>query len=360
MRILWIGKQPTSGEAGDEVFDRKAIAACRALGHTIDLFHPARVSRPAEAANLIRLLPHHRARFAAASTIKAVADKARTYDVVICSWEPFDALVRRLSPASILILHNVTSRALPEMFPGSLIATWGARHVRQWERRLYRADRFAAIAALSRRDLEYVRGLGGGTRLALLPPGMPPCLPLAADARLVQEIVVSGTYDWVPKRRDALLFAQAYAGQQDRLPVRADGLPPDAMAGLAVRPMPSPDENSAAIRFGLITDRFEAGHKLKTLAYIAANQIVLSFSDVSFDFLHIEDHAFFIRRVSTIADIARHAEDIAALPAAVLRERFAAFQSRCARSFTWQAVATTLMNAARESLKGRRGSAAGA
>ena len=36
-----------------------------------------------------------------------------------------------------------------------------------------------------------------------------------------------------------------------------------------------------ALRIGLITDRFEAGHKLKTLAYVANNQIVLSFAELA-------------------------------------------------------------------------------
>src|SRR5690349_21566862 len=122
MRIFWIGKEPTDGQAGDEVFDRKTIAACRALGHTVDLFHPARVSRGREIANLVAGLPHHRARFACSRSLAAIREQAATYDVVICSWEPFDILARDLTPPAILILHNVTSRALPNMFPGSPVA----------------------------------------------------------------------------------------------------------------------------------------------------------------------------------------------------------------------------------------------
>ena len=51
-----------------------------------------------------------------------------------------------------------------------------------------------------------------------------------------------------------------------------------------------------ALRIGLITDRFEAGHKLKTLAYVANNRIVLSFAEVGFDFVHIPYHDLFIRK----------------------------------------------------------------
>ncbi len=273
---------------------------------------------------------------------------AAQHDVVICSWEPFDALARFLSPPCIMILHNVTSRSLPALFPGNPLAAFGARQARIWERRSYSTSGFAAVGTLSRRDYASVAALSDSTKLLLLPPGMPPSTELDRNAPLVEEIVISGTFDWVPKRRDLLAFAREYAACHDQVPIRAAQLPVEAMRNLQPAPPPSADEAGSAIRFGLITDRFEAGHKLKTLAYIAANQIVLTFADVRDDLAHIPDHVFFIRKIATAEDIGAVVREFSALPPAVLRDRFLTFKRRCEQSFTWTAVASTLLDTAEE------------
>jgi hypothetical protein len=347
LRILWIGKKPTNGEQGDEVFDRKTIAQCRQYGHHLDLFHPVPVSRAAEVGNLVLGLPYQRARFAKCANVRNVRRLAGQYDAVICSWEPFDWLATALRSPTILILHNITSKALLELFPGNPLAAVASARMRTWERRCYGAPNFAAVAALSRSDHAYLLSIGAPKPL-LLPPGMPPCLELAPDAAVCPEIVVSGSYDWSPKRRGLILFAQDYAESHCRLPIRAHdlGLPPEAARLLRPSGLPSGAENRSAIRFGLLTDRFVAGHKLKTMAYIANNQIVLSFADVSFDFAHIPDHDFFIRKIASVDDIVTHVNVILNTPASVLRERFIRFQQTCAHHFTWEAVAKTLMEAA--------------
>jgi hypothetical protein len=343
MRVLWVGKKPTDGGAGDEIFDRKTIAALRASGHSVDRFHPSPVERPRAVMNLIAGLPHYRTRFTSESNRSAIRRLHQGYDMTVCSWEPFDALCRGLSPPCTLILHNVTSRSLPAIFPESRLAGLAALRARKWERQCYRPENFATVAALSRRDLAYLRTLDNAPDLLLLPPGMPACITLAHDAVLVNELVISGTFDWTPKRRDILAFARDYEAVADRVMIRADGLPAEAMQRLRPLPTPSAMDNASALRFGLIADRFEAGHKLKTMAYIAANQIVLSFADIGFDFAHIPDHAFFIRKIDTVAEIAAHAAALSSVPAALLRARFLAFQQACAQSFTWDAVAATLL-----------------
>jgi hypothetical protein len=345
LRILWIGKKPTNGEEGDEVFDHKTISACRRLGHQIDLFHPTPVSRAAEVGNLVLGTPYQRARFATGVNSRNVRQMAGEYDVTICSWEPFDWLATALQSPTILIVHNVSSNALPQLFPRNPLAALASARVRAWERRCYRAQNFATVAALSKQDHAYLQSIGA-PRPLLLPPGMPPCLQLNPDAVVRAEIVVSGTYDWAPKRRDAILFARQYADCPDRFPIRALALPPEAAGLLHPGALPSGDENRGAIRFGLITDRFEAGHKLKTTAYIANNLIVLSFAAVSFDFTHIPDHDFFIRKVESVAEIGMHMKLILGLPATRIRERFIRFQQACAQHFTWDGVAKSLMEAA--------------
>ena len=347
IRILWIGKKPTNGDEGDEVFDRKTIARCRQYGHHLDLFHPAPVSRAAEVGNLVLGLPYQRSRFAKGANVCNVRRLAGQYDVVICSWEPFDWLVTALRSPTILIVHNVSSKALLELFPRNPLAVLASARVRTWERRCYGAPNLAAVAALSRSDHAYLLSIGA-RRPLLLPPGMPPCLELEPDAGVCAEIVVSGSYDWSPKRRGLILFARDYADSHGRFPIRARAfsLPPEAARLLRPRGLPSGAESRSAIRFGLITDRFVAGHKLKTMAYIANNQIVLSFADVSFDFAHIPDHNFFIRKIASVDDIVAHVNVILHTPISVLRERFIRFQQTCARHFTWDAVAKTLMEAA--------------
>lgn len=270
---------------------------------------------------------------------------AGRYDAIVCSWEPFDLLARALPGKAILIAHNISSRVLPAILPGNPFAALAAARLRRWERRCYAGTDYAAVGALSRCDHAYLAGIGV-SRPLLLPPGMPPCVPLADDAVLCRELVVSGTYDWFAKRRDVIRFAEEYAGVALRLPIRANGLPADASALLDPMPLPSAEDSRTAIRFGLIADRFSAGHKLKTLAYLADNQIVLSFADVEFDFAHLPDHAFFIRRVSSVAEIAEQVAAVAAEPAAALRERFRQFQDACAASFQWSRVATAVLHAA--------------
>ena len=187
---------------------------------------------------------------------------------------------------------------------------------------------------------------------------MPAVVPLEPGAELRRELVLSGTFDWKPKRRDVLLFLDAYWSATDRLALWADD--PSILGsqpGLNGR-LTSAD-CGRAIRFGVITDRFVAGHKLKTLSHIAHNQIVLSFADVLDDFAHIEDAGLFIRRVRSFDDIARQVTLVAQMDPVSTRSRFLAFQGRCSSLFTWDAVAGALSEMAERIVGDRSGSAAG-
>jgi hypothetical protein len=106
-RTLRVGKSPTNGMTGDEVFDRKTLAACRAQGCNVHVYYSVPVSRLREAAVIATgLLPYQRTRFAIKHNRHAIVEQSRKVEAAICSWEPHDALVRRLSPPSILIIHN--------------------------------------------------------------------------------------------------------------------------------------------------------------------------------------------------------------------------------------------------------------
>lgn len=350
--ILWVGKSPVDGEAGDEVFDRKTIQALRDLGHTVSVLHPVRGPRWLELWNILRGVPRNRARFATRENRQLVKAAQNGHDLTICSWEPFDALTSSMTGPLILIAHNITSRALPKIFPFNPIAWLLAFQALWWERAVFRSRQLVAIATLSRKDRDYVASLPGVPPVLLTIPGMPPVTVLKPEARVTKELVLSGTYDWLPKRRDAVRFAAGYAREAKRLPVLCERLPKQAAGILAVLPLPATAEAAETIRFGIISDRFEFGHKLKTLAYIAQNQIVLSFSDVNDDVSGIPDHAFFIRRIRNAADIAQHVASISAQDPGLLRDRLVRFQLACAERFNWEAVAHSLVDAARQAAGG--------
>jgi hypothetical protein len=347
MRILWIGKRPGDGGSGDEIFDRRTLAALRAEGAEVTTVHPEPHHRFYEAATLFSgLLPYQRGRFLSRANRTAIIAACHHADVVICSWEPLDALAVDLPVPTILIVHNIASTALRSIHGATLTARFLAGRSAHWERRWYRRPHFGSIAVLSRRDLAYVTGLPEAPPVMLTPPGMPPSTPLAPGAAIVPELVISGTFDWPPKRRDIVAFAHDYAALPRPRPlVRANGVPPGLLAT-------DPLVDDGFIRFGVITDRFTAGHKLKTLAYIARNQIVLSFAEVGFDFAHIPDAELFIRRLDTVAAINECIELIRSIASEELSARFARFQAACARAFTWANVARALLDAATALTKG--------
>jgi hypothetical protein len=266
--------------------------------------------------------------------------------MVISSSETCDRLALQLDVPVIAILHNITSRSLPASLPGNLPAALLAKRAALWEQRHYRrGGNLKGIGVLSKRDQEYVQSLRSPPEVLYLPPGMPPVTDLDHDAVLLQELTILGTFEWGPKKRDVIWFAREYAAARGQLTVRADRLPEEADTLLKPLPAPTRTEAAGALRFGVITDRFESGHKLKTLAYIAGNNIVITFSDVSFDFDHIPDHDLFIRRLSSFEEARACMNEVSAMPRDLLRQRFVVFKQRCADCFTWTASAGRLMEA---------------
>ncbi|HEX5657158.1 MAG TPA: glycosyltransferase [Polyangiales bacterium] len=350
MKIFWIGQAPYDEGAGEEVVDRKLKAALVRLGHQIDTYSPKPVSRLREVVNLSLLrMPYYRARFESAESRRAIRAISRDYDAIVASWEPFDGLALDAPKPVVLLLHNITSAAIRSVFPTHPLARLLARRGERWERSAYGDRRVRAVAVLSVADQRYVQSLSRGNPVLYTPPGMPPLAPLAEHARFVPELLLSGTYGWFPKRRDVLAFAREYAGlpAAHKIPVLADGLPEQAVLQLAPRPSASADATQA-VRLGLISDRFESGHKLKTAYYIANNAVVLSFADVSKDFEGVPDHAFFIRRIRSATDIAQHVQELSALPQEQLRSRMLAFKAACQERFSWDASAGVLARALEE------------
>ena len=347
MRVTWVGKAASDdGEAGDEVFDRRTVAAIETAGHRVTQVAVTPLPRAAASLNLVRGVPVYRARYASAGhrAIARAVGETRP-DVVICSWEPLDILVPLLPAPVILIAHNVTSAALTAIFPHSPTARLAARRALAWERGLYRSDRLAAIAVLSVADHRSISRLASPPEILLTIPGMPPARSLVGDATIRREIHLEGTYDWRPKRRDLHRFAVEWSRAPDRWPVIAAGLPAEA-AGLLRPRRHEPERNAGALTFGLVTDRFAAGHKLKTLAYVAQNRIVLSYAPIKGDFRDVPEADLFLHEVSSCDEVDGIASRLASLEPAALSDRWRRFQDHCARSFSWARVAETLMSAA--------------
>lgn len=344
MRVLWIGTPSTSGSAGNEVFDARMIRALRASGVEVRHVAPRPVGRLEQVGNYLRGIPHYRAAFESEDNRRGIADAAQGCDAAICSREFFDGLAAGLHLPVIPILHNITSCSLRAIFPRSPAARPFIWTAARWERSLYGQQwPFVAVAVLSRRDEAYVRRLRSRSVL-YTPPGMPPPLKLSASAAFRPELVLSGTYDWFPKRRDLAAFAREMASVQLPMKVVVDGALPKLKSHIESAPM---EADVDAIRIGLVLDRFESGFKLKTQYYIAQNCIVLSYCDVSADFAQIPDAAFFVRRISHAGDIAAVAAELAAIPPPLLRRRMSAFAAACAAAFSWANSARVLLDGLR-------------
>jgi hypothetical protein len=345
MRVLWIGKACEDPTAGDEIFDRRMIAALRDDGFEIDVISPQRVSRARELANLARGVPYYRARYRSSDN-RALLAEATRYQIAICSWEPFDMLAHDLACPVIPILHNITSRSLRSMYPASPVAKFLAMRAAQWERSAYGGGRFAAIAVLSRADEAYVRAVAPAARIIYAPPGLPPVTPLSPNGGFAAEMVIAGTFDWRAKRRDILRLASEWHAGGLNLKVFSDPLPEAAVAKFQATGLSQMD-NAAAIRLGVVPDRFEAGHKLKVGAYIANNAMVLSFADIGSEYCGIEDAGYFIRWIKAAEDIRTIAREIAAVDPTQLRRRWLAFQLRMQQQFTWHNSMTAITSALR-------------
>jgi hypothetical protein len=348
MRILWVGKASRNASAGDEVYDRKVISGIRARGHTVIEVNPSRVSKSRSLINLIfRRIPHYRSWYDCDGNYAALKAASYNCDAALVSWEPFDKLAYSLAIPTIPILHNITSSSLPAFLQRSVIARLLAWHAKQWEDTCYSSANFLAVACLSLTDLAGLQRRFPGIKLLHCPPGSPSPIPLSDDATVRSELVITGTYGWRAKRRDALRFAREYARVAGRLEVFADALPAEANRLLSSRPIIK-ESTGNTIRFGIITDRFAAGHKLKTTEYIAGNCIVLTFAEIEEDFHDIPDREFFIRKLSHASEIGSHVAEVNRVDVRELRSRFSAFKRRCLDRFDWQLTSDYLLAALTE------------
>lgn len=342
MRILWVRRRSLDEGAGDSLYDEKLIRALSST-HEIVQYGLKRNTKPRQMlrAALNLSLPeqygvggpedvaHVRALLAGGG-----------FDAVVISHEHLDAFAHAVRGATkipfIAVRQNVTSDAMASILQGTPIAGLYLALAQAQERAALRSATYDAITAISVRDRRLLRTLSGREDIALVSPGAPPASPLNADAAVARELVISGTFDWFPKARDVRRFVAEYAAAPPadvRLRCAAS-IAADQRAALGATEDDAIDAASA-IRFGLITDRFTAGHKLKTAAYLMSNCAVLSFAKVIEDYADLPFARDWIVEIESVADIDPAMQRLAARPAFEARNQLITLKAAVMERFAW-------------------------
>lgn len=259
---------------GGAIFDRKTLAALRHGGAEVE-------EVPVVRRRAIRV-PTWAGRIDTAR-LRAASDE--TGCRTILSHEATFALAHEIK-ADALIVHNYFSRF---RFPGrrdlELYYRLGAQ--RYYGRAF---DQAATIFFLSYRerdlaeeDFPQIRG-----RTIVIPP---PPAPMSLAPRRLDVVHISGSEGWLPKRLSRLSDDDAarFAG-----------------AGFTIEdfgPRPSP-------AFGLITDRFTVGFKLKLMQMIACRDIIASRADIAHEMEQIAPDYPFWRHVASAGEALEFFGDI--------------------------------------------------
>lgn len=326
MTLLWIGKETSGGTGGDDIYEIKAKKALVDAGRSLTNLAVPKVSRWRRIFNFLTGKPYYRELYFQPGIAAKLTQMAPQFDSVVISWEPMDIYALCGSGQKTLILHNVTSDAVKQIFPDRLFAKLLSYYARAWETRIYNSEKVRSIVVLSQRDRDIVLEIAPKKLVLVAPPGAPPATDLNAAAELRCDLVISGTFDWFPKKRDMQKFDLEFAEAVLTYPVLNDGA----------------QINDGQVRFGVITDRFAAGHKLKTMFYIANNCLVLSYCDVSSDFEDLPFSSRFIRRVNTAAQLNSAIQSVKEQWNDELRGAFAIFKAACLARFSWKNTAATI------------------
>ena len=256
--------------------------------------------------------------------------------------------VAREGVPAVLVAQNTHS--LVAATDPSLIGRFMEPIAAAFERRWY-ANQAARLIVISNADLAGLRRVGvRRDDILLAPAGAPPASRLTRDAPVLQEAVITGSYGWWRKRRDLKTFA---LGPSLGAPVYA--VDPVALAILGAEGRCLIEAGGwsweKGLRFGLVTDRFLGGFKLKSVEYVAKNCVVLSLSDIRAEFEGLPHAEEFVRYIGGgKAEAARTIELMCQEPHAPTIARFLEFKSACMRRFEWEACLAPLRQAAEQRL----------
>jgi hypothetical protein len=349
MRLLWIQRRPTLDDGGDSVYDSKLQAAL-APRHEITPFKLGRNGRIRQLVSAaVRFSPPEQWGFGAGADVENVRRLiAQGFDAVVFSHEHLDAFAAALRPSTkipfISVRHNVTSDAMASILGANTVAGGLYRTLSErQERRALSGALFQAISAISTRDRDLLRKISRRDDIGLVLPGAPPPTPLREDATCARDLVISGTFDWFAKARDLKTFAREYQASpvaQTRV-FASSGIPHEVRTALGAG-LESNLDYSERIRFGIITDRFTAGHKLKTAAYLMSNCIVISYAQVIHDFHNLPNAARWIHQVASTDEVATVMKAIESRPMADLRGELEELKAAIGTQLAWTAQAETL------------------
>lgn len=349
MRILWIQRRATDEDGGDSVYDKKLQGAL-ASSHEVTTYALTRNSRLHQLASAaIRFAPPEQYGFGNRQDVDNVRRLlTQGFDAIVFSHEHLDAFASAIRPTTqlpfVALRHNVSSDAMASILVDRpmLSCLYGAL-ARAQEGKALRGDLYDAITAISTRDQDLLRDISGNADVGLVLPGPPPATPLKDTSACARDIIVSGTFDWFPKARDLKRFANEWAAAPvpDARVYVSPGVPDGIRETLRAGAEDSLDY-SGAIRFGVITDRFTAGHKLKTAAYLMRNCAVITFAPVIHDFTDFPDAPRWIHHVSSMAEVASVIRAIEERPAADLCRELAQLKADVGTRFAWAVQANAL------------------
>lgn len=325
----------TELNGGDTVVYRR-LAEYLGRHADLDTLELRRLPRVSHALNLFRGLPPEVGGYFGASNRARLAEALarRRYDAIVFAHEatfPLSADCRPGQARKIFFSHNVQS-VIAES-ESSLLGPMMRPLAKAFDRR-WCADPEATIICISRADVDGMRRIGARRPdVQTAPPGAPPSVALQPGATVLPELVLTGSYGWWRKRRDLKHFAE---GAPLAYPILTSD--PTALAVLQgqARAVKADEVDwSAGLRFGLITDRFQGGFKLKSLEYVAVNAVVLSSCDLSREFEGLPHAEEFVRFVSSKQEVASAVEEIRRQPVADILGRFQAFKAACMDRYTW-------------------------
>lgn len=267
--------------------------------------------------------PEHRARARAAASAG--------FDQIFILHEGLFYLADQIRDGTPITLfaHNMLSRFTMDSPVQPVLTALSRRYERRWY-----AQSHTRLVLISRGDRKEAVRLGlAAADAPIAPPGAPVSSELSANAVFTGEAVLTGTYDWWRKRRDLHSFGDA---GQALAPLTFDRRAAEVVPGARLLPEKDAIDWSAAIRAGLITDRFAGGFKLKSLEYVANNCMVFSRAPMMEEFEGLPHAREFIVDDLPEHDWAARVSALKSEPQEALRERFLAFKSACLDRFNWE------------------------
>lgn len=331
---MYVVRRAVGGpQAGDQVHVRRMLSW---LEPRLDLkiveLDP--LDRAGRVANLLRGWPMEMTGLWGAKNRKSLADAMAAHEpayvyLIHEATFPFADDVR--DATSILFCMNAIS-CLAESDP-SLWVRLTAAQARAFEDRYFRPRKNRKLVLVSRADARWLRErFASRERWPIAAPGALPARPLDDDARLHREVLITGSYDWWRKRRDLKQFAHWDVGASllvtDERAARTLG---SAARRIDMKTL----DTTSVMRFGLVTDRFLGGFKLKSLEYVANNAVILSRSDIRADFEDLPGADLFVRYTPTVESMTLAMDELLGIPAAELVSRFKVFQTACTQRFAW-------------------------